>query len=239
VLLASGCVWISSEHHAEALDGDGDGVSVFDECDDTDPHSMAGICPVFADIDGDGFGAGEVLQGCPGPGRVTVDGDCDDLDPQVHPGAIELCDVLDVDEDCDGGADDADPDGATGGSVWFMDEDGDGVGADATVVSCDGGPRQVAAQGDCDDDDPLAFPGAVERCDGVRDENCDGDVDEEGALGALAWFIDDDGDGFGDPFAWIQACQAPLGTVENALDCDDSAAYISPAATERCDVGRR
>lgn len=233
---ASGCVWIGDAHHAEALDGDGDGRSVFEECDDADPGTMAGPGTWFTDADGDGFGAGAALQGCGGPGLVAVDGDCDDLDPRVNPDANEVCDPLNRDEDCDGASDDEDPQGAVGTTAWFVDADGDNVGAGSAGTSCDGGAGLARTDGDCDDGDAAVFPGAVERCDGLRDEDCDGEVDEDGALGALAWFIDADGDGYGDPFAWIQACEAPPGTADNGDDCDDSAPWIAPNAVERCDA---
>jgi hypothetical protein len=46
---------------------------------------------LFADSDGDGFGAGTALAVCPGtPLFAATDLDCDDLDPVIGPGAM-LC----------------------------------------------------------------------------------------------------------------------------------------------------
>jgi hypothetical protein len=45
-----------------------------------------------ADADGDGYGSPAVFT-CPGGGQA----DCDDADPRVHPGAIEVCDGIDND----------------------------------------------------------------------------------------------------------------------------------------------
>ena len=94
------------------------------------------------DLDGDGF----MRLGC-GDGD-----DCNDLDPEVHPGAAERCNGRD--DDCDGeAAEDRDDDGRFDPAVC---PDGD----------------------DCNDDDRAVHPGAVETCDGV-DTNCSGGIDDE------------------------------------------------------------
>lgn len=56
----------------------------------------------------------------------------------------------------------------------FEDGDGDGYGGEA-VTECER-DGLVAQGGDCDDQDPAAYPGAVEVCDRV-DNDCDGAVD--------------------------------------------------------------
>ena len=58
------------------------------------------------DYDGDGYGddqAAPTSACAPPPDAVTNDGDCDDTDPDVHPGAEEVCNGLD--DDCDSIAD--------------------------------------------------------------------------------------------------------------------------------------
>ena len=62
----------------------------------------------YRDADDDGFGdAGEPLVSCRAPaGYVSNDGDCNDDDATVHPGAIESCDGKD--NDCDGDTDEGD-----------------------------------------------------------------------------------------------------------------------------------
>ena len=84
---------------------------------------------------------------------------------------------------------------------------------------------------DCDDADAASNPGAVEVCDGL-DNNCDGEVDE-GVL--TEFYLDSDGDGFGDETEWIEACDALESYVPNGNDCDDDDELSYPSAPERCD----
>ena len=60
----------------------------------------------FLDFDEDLFGdPAESQLSCVQPdGYASATGDCDDDDPAIHPGAVELCDG--ADQDCDGDADD-------------------------------------------------------------------------------------------------------------------------------------
>ena len=54
----------------------------------------------WTDPDGDGWGSGLPVLGCPAPDRVDEGGDCDDSHAGVNPGAPELCGDL-TDNDCD------------------------------------------------------------------------------------------------------------------------------------------
>ncbi|MFT4978235.1 MAG: hypothetical protein ACI8S6_004143, partial [Myxococcota bacterium] len=96
-------------------------------------------------------------------------------------------------------------------------------------VDADGDGFDVGT--DCDDDDSAINPDAAEACDGV-DNNCDGDTDEGVTL---TFYADSDGDDYGDLAATTEACEAASGFVDNADDCDDSDAAISPAGAEVCD----
>src|SRR5690606_12617395 len=62
------------------------------------------LVELWPDRDGDGYYAsqvGEPLLGCvPTPGYAAEPGDCDDDNPDVHPGAIEICNY--IDDNCDG-----------------------------------------------------------------------------------------------------------------------------------------
>lgn len=64
------------------------------------------------------------------------------------------------------------------------------------------------------------------------DNDCDGDIDEE--VQDL-FYIDSDGDGFGDESDTQMACDSPEGYVPNGNDCDDQDAYSFPGAIEFCD----
>jgi len=58
--------------------------------------------------------------------------------------------------------------------------------------------------------------------------------DKDGCF-ELTWYRDVDGDGAGDSAGPYQACDAPIGHVANADDCDDQDAEVHPDAAEACD----
>jgi len=147
-------------------DLDGDGAATAEDCDDADRSLNPD------DLDGDGWS--------------SCDGDCDDANPTVFPGAPELCD--DLDTDCDGAIPDR------------LDQDGDGdplCDASGTPADCDDGDPTVSGADedgdgwtscgdgfteDCDDADPAVFPGAPELCDDRRNDCGDDDwLDDAGA----------------------------------------------------------
>ncbi|MCB9779370.1 MAG: FG-GAP repeat protein [Alphaproteobacteria bacterium] len=87
---------------------------------------------------------------------------------------------------------------------------------------------------DCDDTDPTISPDAVELCDGI-DQDCDGEIDGEASADALVYYVDVDGDGFGDPKLAVRACSRPFDHADNGDDCDDADPATNPAADETCD----
>jgi len=165
-----------------------------------------------ADADSDGFSAD--------------DGDCDDADAAVFPGAAELCNG--ADDDCDGTIDED----ATDTATFYADGDGDGYGGADTTDACTLPDGHASEGGDCDDTDASVSPGAAELCNGA-DDDCDGTIDKD-ATDAVVVYDDGDGDGHGAPETGRAVCTADDGTVENGDDCDDTDADVSPSATELC-----
>ena len=143
-----------------------------------------------------------------GDGWSIDDGDCDDSDDEIFPGASEACDT--VDSDCDGDLVDGETDLDGDSLPDCIDEDADG-------------DSFTPGEGDCDDNDPAVFPGAPEACD-VVDSDCDGDLVESDTDldgDGLPDCVDDDVDGDGSP------------AIE---DCDDGDAAAFPGAPEACDL---
>ena len=143
-------------------------------------------CDAVDDYDADADGyvpdlyTGLPTTGVTGSGSLP-DGDCDDVDPTVNPGATDTW-YDGIDQDCDG-ADDYDADGDGFASSDYTGED-------------------------CDDDDTGISPGATEICGDFIDQNCDGGSDSCSFVGdvpvtdADAWFYGEnavDRVGQGDP----------------------------------------
>lgn len=195
---------------AAYIDLDGDGYSTADgDCDDTDLLKSPGLTEIpcdelnndcdkqtddSPDMDGDGYNICTDLSAYPNGG------DCDDADPNRHPGMNEICDG--VDQNCDGIPDDGGP--------WFIDADGDGFGEAGSLPAlvCDSTTTgYVADDTDCDDTRTATHPGAAEE---------ESDVD---------CMKDGDKDGWGDD-------TPPLPGIIAGSDCDDGEDYIFPGAAE-------
>ena len=72
----------------------------------------------YKDLDGDGYSDGKTEIFCPEhqltgyklpKDLIATSGDCNDNNPNIHPGAVEICNG--IDDNCDGQADDNEPPG--------------------------------------------------------------------------------------------------------------------------------
>ncbi len=208
-------------------------------CDGVDTNCDG--LPIADEEDGDGdrYVSCDRADGDTWRGESSISGgsDCDDANNGASPGATEVCD--NVDNDCD---DVVDEDDAVDAAFWYLDNDGDGYGdADISTVSCDAGEGWVLDATDCNDGAATSYPGAIEYCDDDdEDDDCDGEADEDDAIGRTYWGRDADTDGWADLDAVVLSCDPPAASwiainLTDDEDCDDTDAAISPDATEVCD----
>jgi alpha-tubulin suppressor-like RCC1 family protein len=130
----------------------------------------------YPDRDGDEYGDREaqLVAVCPGAeGFVEDHSDCDDTERDTHPGAPELCDLLD--NNCVGGVDEN-----VQNVNWYADADEDGFGDPASTPTEDckpPGEKFAQNQEDCDDAEETINPSASDDCDGI-DNDCDPATDD-------------------------------------------------------------
>jgi hypothetical protein len=95
-----------------------------DNCDNSIDEGVT--TTYYADADGDGFGVEESSMDECGllVGYSELSGDCDDINMDINPSSIEICNT--IDDNCDGSVDD----GLTFIN-YYGDNDGDGYGAGA------------------------------------------------------------------------------------------------------------
>jgi hypothetical protein len=187
-----------------------------DDCDGTiDEPDAIDASTWYADTDGDTFGdLAAPTNACTQPlGFVADSRDCDDTNAAQYPAAPEYCNT--EDDDCDGAIDEED---AVDPRTWYADADSDTFGNPAvTATACNPAAGYVGDNTDCDDARAATHPGADEYCN-TLDDDCDGTIDEDDAVDAVALADDDDGDGFGAVGSTHPSCEG----VDNELDCNDA-----------------
>lgn len=184
----------------------------------------------FRDADGDGVGGDEFTESCETPdGHVAETGDCNDANADVSPRLMEVCD--EIDNNCNGEIDEGVQ------TVFYADDDGDTYGNEnETLSACSTPDGYVDRSGDCDDADDSVHPDAEEICGDGIDNDC---VDGENP--GQEWYLDTDGDTYGDDASLVIACEQPTsndGTfVERGEDCDNADELIHPDAIDICGDG--
>jgi len=156
--------WISKVTHISFATGSDDRGTFY--IDDVTEH----ISPLNC-VDNDLDGHQGLSLTCP-----TGD-DCNDANPNVYPGASEICDNFD--NNCDGNVNEGEVCSAI---IYYCDNDKDTFVSSTSTGVCNT-PYCVPVgctttpEDDCNDNNPLIHPGADDSdCNGI-DENCDGTPD--------------------------------------------------------------
>lgn len=213
---------------AEACDG------VDNDCDTAVDEGVLGTFTL--DADGDGFGSdaggAATMQACRRPeGYAIAATDCDDTNRRVNPALPEVCDPAGLDENCDGDANPASLCACTGTDSRSCPLSGECAAGTERCISGSWSECTISAQ--------------LETCD-MRDEDCDGTIDEGLRVHC---FVDADNDSYAATgAAALDACPAPGrtsvggcpgGTTDRAPstleDCDDHVGSTRPGAVERLD----
>ena len=206
------------------------GNGIDDNCDTQIDEGCGGPQTYYLDSDTDGYGDpnNSVQDTSPPPGYVEDNTDCDDSDPEVNPGAEEICGDG-IDQDCNG--DDPACSAGRGKKYYYRDADTDGYGDPNDVVTEKNPPEgYVNNNVDCDDTDLNVNPFVDEIPDDGIDNNCDG-------LYANTYYEDFDSDTYGNASVSQVATSQPAGYVLDDTDCDDTFDTLNPGADEVADDG--
>jgi len=213
------------------------------DCDDADAATYPGATEVigdgkdqdcdggencYADADDDGWRLTTIIASsdadCADSGEAEASDptlDCDDSDAATYPGATEV--IADgKDQSCDGE------------EICYVNADDDGYRIESTLTSSDadcadsGEALASVPTLDCDDSDPVTYPGATEIIGDEKDQSCDGEE---------VCYVDGDDDGWrlGDTLVSSDEDCSDSGeglATDPDGDCDDSDAATYPGAPE-------
>jgi hypothetical protein len=122
-------------------------------------------------------------------------------------------------------------------TTWYIDKDDDGFGEEfVDEQACTQPDGYVADSTDCNDDDAAVNPDAQELCSDGIDNDCDGGADGADVdLTTQPWYLDLDGDTYGDPATEVITGCPDEDYIDDSTDCDDTNPLINPNAIETCD----
>jgi len=250
-------------------DNDADGWKNCVDDDDDNDGLADGVdnCPLIAnsdqdDLDGDLYG-----DACDpdDDGDGTPDEqDCQPLDPDIYPGAEDLCDGKECGDDDCGGSCGTCGDGVDciagvcqatcgngvceqaescftceidcGCTLFYKDGDHDGYGVSQSICACAPNGNYTADNVlDCNDSNADVNPDVEEDCLTIgMDDNCNGTANDMDAQNCGPWFEDKDGDGFGIGMAVCICGPQSIYTAPNGDDCNDSNEQVFPGKKETC-----
>jgi hypothetical protein len=197
----------------------------------------AANCTIFyLDNDKDAYGSLDYVCACSPFDFYTADNpsDCNDDNPNVNPTRFEDC-VTEFDDNCNGTDNDQN---AQNCNPFYLDADDDGFGIGESVCLChENNSFRSANMDDCNDSNPLVYPGAKENCNTVFDDNCNSNLNEVDASGCSTYWADLDGDGLAGTAQCL--CQKPEGSSNSLDDCCDTDANAFPGQTEYFDTPRK
>jgi gliding motility-associated-like protein len=115
-------------------------------------------------------------------------------------------------------------------TLYFADIDLDGFGnAQDSILLCQWEVGYAVVSGDCNLTDATIFPGAAEICN-TADDDCDGWVNE--GIPFFLFYMDIDGDGYGQGVADTTCGAIPSGFAAMIGDCDENNTQLNPGVLE-------
>ncbi len=204
-------------------DSDGDGISDGDEFN----HPTFDFDPTLFDTDDDNLDDGRELELGTDPSNPDTDGDGlsdgDEANFLIGIGS----DPLKSDTDGDGISDGQEFNQGT--DPTKIDSDGDGLDDDEEIArntfpldaDSDNDGLTDGAEVNTHNTNPLEADSDGDGCEDNQ-EVLSGSDPNDPSENTGQFYIDNDGDGFGDPSSFVISCETPVGYAANANDCNDN-----------------